>query len=143
MRAFDTLAVVFLTATGAAQTTLPASRPMTRPATRPESRPRPSPQTRPQASATGSPEALALARKVYEFAGGLEGWVKVDSIVFTFAGRHRLLWDVKGGKVRIENLLEFPPGNRGTPWKVLVYDVAADSSLLQAPKPPAQAPRIS
>lgn len=97
----------------------PAQKPTSRPAARPAGQ---------AARATGTPDALALARRVHRFAGGAEGWRKVKNLVFTFLGRRRIFWDVESGKVRIETMSQ--PGRRpgrGAAWGILVYDIAKDA----------------
>ena len=119
------------------------SRPTTPPATTtpdkhpPESEADESPGSE---GATGSPQALALARKVRDFAGGAAGWAQVETLTLTFNGARRLFWDVAAGKVRVENLT--PAGERGNPWTIAVYDVREGRDLLQRSTAP-QAPRVS
>jgi hypothetical protein len=109
-----------------------------------ETRKAKAPETRP-APARGSEEALALAKKVKDFAGGEAGMKEVRNVVFTFDGKHRIFWSLAEQKVRIESLGPPPaPEQRGQRWDVLVYDAAADESLLQAPpKPHENAPSLS
>ncbi|MEZ5988800.1 MAG: hypothetical protein R3F30_06700 [Planctomycetota bacterium] len=95
-----------------------------RPASRPASRPVVPPAVGPKA-------ALELAAKARDFAGGKAGWAKVKSIVFTINGRHRLLWDKVGGRVRIEPCgaaaSEDPDEAR---QKVLYYEEKADKGWI-------------
>ena len=107
------LAALVLAAGLAAQS--PESRPTSQPTSRPTSRP---------SGATGTAEALALGRKVVEFAGGREAFEEVGTIAWTFRGARRLFWDRVAGVVRVENLAE--PRDGQPQWTALVYDVAAD-----------------
>ena len=134
------LGILMLVANSAAQT---ESRPTTKP--RPASRPILAHGASRPTGVQGSTQALALARRVHEFAGGYGALDRVHNLVFTYAGGRRILWSLDEDKVRIETLAPPPPkGTIGTYWEVLVYDIAADKSLLQAPpKPHPSAPNIS
>src|SRR5690606_22053029 len=99
--------------------------------------------TAPAAIATGDADALALARRVVEFAGGEAAMRRVGNIVFTFhAGetRRRLLWDRTRDRVRVESISM--PRTRGpVPFQVRVHDLGNDRELLVHPAPPPQAPK--
>lgn len=105
----------------------------------------PSPPAAAPKPVRGSDEALALARKVRDFAGGEAALQKVRHVAFTFAGGRRLFWSLQEQKVRVENLAPPPgPGVRGQHWEVLVYDHGAAKDLLRAPpKPHPEAPNLS
>ena len=96
----------------------------TKPTSRPTSRPKRNP-------ATGSPEALALAKKAKNYAGGHAAWQKVDNIVFTFWGGRRVLWDKKNGMVRIEpfgKVTRVDP--KGSMANVMLYDIGKDKGWI-------------
>lgn len=97
----------------------------------------------PGKGATGSKEALALAGRVFQYAGGGEGLRKVRNVAFTFNG-HRLFWDFTARKVRVEYPKPKRPVAFGTPLDVLVFDIAKDKNVLRhPPRPNRHAPRIS
>jgi len=102
---------------------------------------------RPAVRATGSKEALGLAQRVFDHAGGKEGLARVQNLVFTFkAGQStkRLFWDLRARKVRVE-YPEPPPGFvLGVRISVLVFDIAKDENVLRhPPRPNPRAPRMS
>lgn len=55
----------------------------------------------PRPVAPPGPEADALARRM-EAAIGADAWARTGAVRFTFAGRHRWLWDRFGGRARLE-----------------------------------------
>jgi hypothetical protein len=126
-------AIPFLSLLVCAQEATPPAK-QDQPTSRPTSKP-----SEPKA-ATGDDAALALARKVQAYAGGAEGWAKVDNVVLTFAGMRRLFWDVRGGKVRIESLGE---PRRGGWSGTVVYDIAADKAVQLAGPQSADAARAA
>lgn len=137
--------LVCVTCALAAQDSRPVSQASSRPMSEATAR-----ETPPNAAAvipgkgtTGSKAALALARRVFEYAGGSQGLAKVHNVVFTFDG-HRLFWDFTVRKVRVE----YPKPKRlvalGTPLDVLVFDIAKDENVLRhPPRRHRHAPRIS
>ncbi len=129
----------------AAQDSRPVSQASSRPATKATSEPiTPSAAAViPGKGARGSKETLALAQRVFRYAGGSEGLAKVHNVVFTFNG-HRLFWDFTSGKVRVEYPKPKRPVALGTPLDVLVFDIAKDENVLRhPPRPHRNAPRIS
>jgi len=85
----------------------------------------------PAPPATGSPEALALARKVQDFAGGAEAWAKVDTLLFTFSYIDRIFWDRRENKVRAETVRDRKEGENWAPWKSAVYDIRAGTDVFK------------
>ena len=102
------LGLILLATSAAGQTSRPASTPASTPTSRP--------------TATGSKEALLLAQRVFDYAGG-QALSKAHHVVFTFqAGQRsrRLFWDFRARKVRVE----YPDPPRcalGAPISVLVF----------------------
>jgi hypothetical protein len=103
------------------------------------------PASKPDSRTTGRP-ALALARRVHDYAGGAEGLRQVKNIVFTFSvrgSRRRQFWDLSASKVRVE----FPKvkaRSLGVPIHVLVFDIRQDENVLRyPPRPHPNAPRVS
>ncbi len=98
--------------------------PSTRPATRPTTHPAKGVRA---PAVQGSPEALSLAQKAKAYAGGEQGWAKVQNIVFTFFGGRRVLWDRKSGRVRIEpygKVTRVDP--EGSKSQVMYYETKKD-----------------
>lgn len=111
------LAILVLAASLVAQTTQPT------PATQPTG------ATPAAATAQGSEEALALAQKVYEFAGGAEGWAQVQNLVFTFNRMQRVFWDLRLGMVRVESVVEDPEAAARLPFDVAIYDTMLEEAI--------------
>ncbi len=126
------LGLILLATSAAGQTSRPASTPASTPTSRP--------------TATGSKEALVLAQRVFDYAGG-QALSKAHNVVFTFqAGqnRKRLFWDFRARKVRVE--YPEPPANPafGARISVLVFDIAKNENVLRhPPRPNPRAPRVS
>lgn len=59
-----------------------------------------SPKTTPKAA--GDPKAIMLAQSVLDAMGGQKKWDDLKFVSWTFFGNRHLIWDKKGGKVRIE-----------------------------------------
>ena len=126
------LGLILLATSAAGQTSRPASTPASAPTSRP--------------TATGSKAALALAQRVFDYAGGQAGLSKAHNVAFTFqAGQssRRLFWDFRARRVRVE-YPDPPRGALGAPISVLVFDIAKDENILRhPPRPNRRAPRVS
>ncbi|MFO1076815.1 MAG: hypothetical protein U1E73_03715 [Planctomycetota bacterium] len=86
-------------------------------------------------------EAVALAAKIVAHHGGRRALDDLHALSFRI-GEVRFLWDRRNAILRIENSTVIPPGNRATPWKVVIFDTAADVDILEGGGPP-PVPRFS
>ncbi|HEU4418529.1 MAG TPA: hypothetical protein VFT55_06290 [Planctomycetota bacterium] len=84
--------------------------------------------------ATRDPAAAELAAKIVAHYGGARA---LDDLkTFTcWLGDIRCCWDRQRGLFRLENTGTIPDGNRGTEWKVVIFDTAADVDLLRGGGP--------
>ncbi|MFY9345999.1 MAG: hypothetical protein WAT39_26145 [Planctomycetota bacterium] len=88
--------------------------------------------------AVRDPAAAELAAKVVAHHGGRRALDDLATFACRF-GEVRCLWDRRAGIFRLENGGTIPAGNLGTPWRVVVFDTAADVDLVRgggpAPRP--------
>jgi len=80
------------------------------------------------------PAAAALAAKVVARHGGARALDDLSS--FTVAqGGVRYLWDRRAGVFRMEHPESIPAGHFATPWRVAIFDTAAEVDLLRGGGP--------
>jgi hypothetical protein len=90
--------------------------------------------------AVRDPAAVALAQKVAAFHGGARTFDDLQTFACRL-GDVRSFWDRRAGVFRQENLDSIPAG-RVTPWRVVIFDTAADDDILKG-GPAAPGPTVS
>jgi hypothetical protein len=80
------------------------------------------------------PAAAELAAKVVAAHGGARALEDLETFTCRF-GEIRCCWDKQRGLFRLENTGTIPAGNRATPWRVVVFDTAADVDLVRGGGP--------
>lgn len=84
--------------------------------------------------AVRDPAAVALAEKVATCHGGARSFDDLTSFACALGSVH-YLWDRRHGVFRMENHGTIPAGNFATPWKVAIFDTAADADILKGGGP--------